>query len=94
MIFPHLALVKETFYAAPYYQVYEGKIIKINEVVEKQETTYQIFRNKTEATLSNTVFLTFSVCGEEILRFAKFTFDQDEAFFEDVYPEFFQELTN
>lgn len=94
MIFPHFALVKETFRAAPYYQINEGKIIKINEVVEQQETTYQILRNKTEETLKNTAYLTFSVCGEEISRCAKFVFDQDETFFEDVYPEFFQELTN
>lgn len=94
MIFPHLALVKATFYADSYYQVTSGKIIKINEVVEKQETTYRILRNKTEETLRNTAYLTFSVCGEEKLRFAKFIFDQDEAFFEDVYPEFLQELTN
>lgn len=94
MIFPHLALVKETFYAAPYYQIDKDKIITINEVVEKQETTYQIFRNKTEATLCNTAFLTFSVCGEGVSRVAKFAFDTDETFFDDVYPGFFQELTN
>lgn len=94
MIFPHFALVKETFYAAPYYLINKGKIIKINEVIEQQETTYQIVRNKTEETLGNTAYLTFSVCGEEILRFAKFAFNQDETFFEDVYPDFFQELTN
>lgn len=94
MVFPHFALVKATFYAEPYHQVNSGKIVKINEVVEKQEATYQIFHNKTEAAISNTAYLTFSVYGEEILRFAKFVFDQDETFFEDVYPGFFQELTN
>ena len=94
MIFPHLALVKATFYAAPYYQIDKGKIITINEVDEEQEATYQIFHNKTEKMLKNTAYLTFSVCGEEILRSAKFIFDQDETFFDDVYPGFFQELTN
>ena len=94
MIFPHLALVKATFYANSYYQITSGKIIKINEVVGQQETTYQKFHNKIKKTFRNTVCLTFSVCGEEILRFAKFVFDQDETFFEDVYSVFFQELTN
>lgn len=94
MKFPHFAFVKATFYANLYYQITSGKIIKINEVVEQQETTYQRFNNKIKKTFRNTVCLTFSVCGEEMLRFAKFIFDQDETFFEDVYPEFFQELTN
>lgn len=94
MIFPHFALVKTTFYAEPYYQTNKGRIIKINEVVEKQETTYQIFHNKTEKILRNTAYLTFSVYGEETLRFAKFVFNTDETFFNDVYPVFFQELTN
>lgn len=94
MIFPHFALVKTTFYAEPYYQTNKGRIIKINEVVEKQETTYQIFHNKTEKIVRNTAYLTFSVYGEKTLRFSKFIFDQDKTFFEDVYPLVFQELTN
>lgn len=94
MIFPHFALVKATFYAEPHHRILSGRIIKIDEIVEQQETNYNIFRNKTETTLNNTAYLTFSVCGEEILRFAKFVFDQDETFLKDVYPEFFQELTN
>lgn len=94
MIFPHLALVKATFYAAPYYQIDKGKIITINEVDEEQEATYQIFHNKTEKILRNTAYLKFSVLGEGVSRVAKFAFDTDETFFDDVYPGFFQELTN
>ena len=94
MIFPHLALVKATFYADSYYQINSDKIIKIHEVIEKQEITYRAFHNKAEKTFRNAVYLKFYVCGEEILRVAKFVFDKDEVFFEDVYPEFFQELTN
>ena len=88
MKLPHFALVKATFYAAPYYQIDKGKIITINEVDEEQEATYQIFHNKTEKIVRNIAYLTFSVYGEEILCFAKFVFDQDEAFFKDVYPGF------
>lgn len=94
MVFPHFALVKTSFHCAPYYNIPSGKIIKIDEVVEEQETNYQILRNGTKTVCSNIADLKFSVCGEEVSRVAKFVFDTDETFFDDVYPGFFQELTN
>lgn len=94
MVFPHFALVKTSFYCESYHYISSGKIIKIDEIVEEQETNYQIFRNGTKTVCSNVAYLTFSVCGEEVSRVAKFVFDTDETFFDDVYPEFFQELTN
>ena len=94
MVFPHFALVKASFYCEPYHRVPSGKIIKIGEVVEQRETNYQMFHDRTVTTCSNTAYLTFSVYREETSRFAKFVFDQSETFFDDVYPGFFQELTN
>lgn len=94
MVFPHFALVKASFYCAPYYHIPNGKIIKIDEIDEQQETNYQIFRNGAKTTCSNVAYLKFSVLGEGVSRVAKFAFDTDETFFDDVYPGFFQELTN
>lgn len=94
MVFPHFALVKASFYCEPYHHVPSGKIIKIYEIVEEQETNYQIFRSGTKTVCSNVAYLTFSVCGEGVFRVAKFVFDTDETFFDNVYQGFFQELTN
>lgn len=94
MVFPHFALVKASFYCEPYHHVPGGKIIKIYEIDKVQETNYQIVRNGTKVVYSNVAYLTFSVCGEEVFRVAKFVFDTDETFFDDVYSGFFQELTN
>lgn len=94
MVFPHFALVKASFYCVPYYNIPSGKIIKIYEIDEKQEINYQILRNGTKTVCSNVAYLKFSVLGEGVSRVAKFVFDTDETFFNDVYPGFFQELTN
>lgn len=94
MVFPHFALVKTSFHCAPYYNIPSGKIIKIYEIDEQQEINYQILRNGTKTVCSNVAYLKFSVCGEEVSRVAKFIFNTDETFFDDVYLEFFQELTN
>lgn len=94
MVFPHFALVKASFHCALYYNIPSGKIIKIDEIDEQQETNYQIVRNEIKTTYSNVAYLKFSVCGEGVSHVAKFVFDVDETFFDDVYPGFFQELTN